>query len=115
MKRFIKKDEGNVLAISAFGMAVVIGFAAWTIDVSYFMAARTQLQNAIDAAALAGASGLLVSSNEATNRAILFAGRNTCINVPVPDILAWPVRASSKCLYSIRMILPKTGAALLRL
>lgn len=82
MKR-LQKEEGHILATTAFGLAVLIGFAAWAIDVSYFMTARTQLQNAVDAAALAGASGLLMSTDEATNRAIQFAGRNDCINVPV--------------------------------
>jgi len=82
MKR-LKREEGNVLAATAFGLAVLIGCAAWAIDVSYFMTARTLLQNAVDAAALAGASGLLMSSDEATRRAIQFAGCNDCINVPV--------------------------------
>lgn len=83
MKNRKKYEKGNVLATTAFAMAALIGFASWTIDVGHFMTARTQLQNAVDAAALAGASGLLTSSDEATNRAILFASRNTCIRVPV--------------------------------
>jgi Flp pilus assembly protein TadG len=83
MKHLCKKDKGNVLATTAFAMAALIGFASWTIDVGHIITARTQLQNAVDAAALAGASGLLISSDEATNRAILFASRNRCINVPV--------------------------------
>ncbi len=83
MNKLLKNEQGNMLVLSAIGLTFVIGFAAWAIDVGYVLTANTQLQNAADAAALAGASGLIYSTNEATDRAIVFAGRNDCINTPV--------------------------------
>jgi hypothetical protein len=61
-------------------MVVILGFSAVAVDLGVVATARNQLQNAVDAAALAGASGLLVNEDEATNRAITFAALNNCIN-----------------------------------
>lgn len=83
MLRIIKNEKGNALVIVALAMIVIMGFSALAIDVGAMFTARNQLQAAVDAAALAGASGLLISQGEATNRAITFAGLNNCINQPV--------------------------------
>ena len=83
MLKIIKREEGNVLVIIAFAMLVIMGFSAVGIDMGVMLTARNQLQSAVDAAALGGASGLIVSQAEATSRAITFAGLNTCINEPV--------------------------------
>lgn len=80
MWNIVKKDEGGALVLAAIAMVVLLGFAALAIDVGAMLTARNQLQGAVDAAALAGASGLIVSQGEATNRAIALAGVNTCIN-----------------------------------
>src|SRR5574341_296115 len=80
MWNIVKKDEGSALVLAAIAMLVLLGFAALAIDVGAMLTARNQLQGAVDAAALAGASGLIISQGEATNRAITFAGVNTCIN-----------------------------------
>jgi len=83
IKDFLKKQEGNVMVIVAAAMVVVLGMAAGAIDVGYIFTAKNQLQTAVDASALAGASGLLYNQAEATSRAIQFAGMNTCMNDPV--------------------------------
>jgi len=83
MFELIKKEEGNVLVLSAFALVVLLGFAALAIDVGVILTARSQLQNAVDAAALAGVSGLLTSQTLATDRAINIAGSNDCLNQPV--------------------------------
>lgn len=80
MWNIVKKDEGSALVLAAIAMLVLLGFAALAIDVGAMLTARNQLQGAVDAAALAGASGLIINQGEATNRAITFAGLNTCIN-----------------------------------
>ena len=67
-------ERGSVLAISALGMLTVLLAVGLGIDVSRFYLAKTELQNAADAAALAGVSALNSSPagiEEATDRAVL--------------------------------------------
>ena len=51
-------ERGVVIIWTAFFLMVMLGFVAVGIDVAKLMTTRTQLQNAADAAALAGASGI---------------------------------------------------------
>jgi len=53
-----KGERGSVLAVSAIGMMAFLLATGLTIDISHFYLVRTELQNAADAAALAGASAL---------------------------------------------------------
>jgi Flp pilus assembly protein TadG len=53
-----RNERGVVIIWSAFFMIMMLGFVALGIDVAKIMATRTELQNAADAAALAGASAL---------------------------------------------------------
>jgi hypothetical protein len=76
-------ERGSTIVFVAIAMVVILGFSALAIDLGVVATARNQLQSAVDAAALAGASGLFTSEEEATNRAITFAGLNNCINEPV--------------------------------
>ncbi len=68
-----RNERGSVLAITAIGMLSVLLAVGLGIDVSRFYLAKTELQNAADAAALAAVSGLNSSPagiTEATNRAV---------------------------------------------
>ena len=56
MRQFIKKDRGNALIMGALSFAVLAAFGVLTIDVGRILVTRSQLQNAADAGALAGAS-----------------------------------------------------------
>ena len=56
MRQFIKKEQGNALILGAVSFAVLAGFGVLTIDIGRILVTRTQLQNAADAGALAGAS-----------------------------------------------------------
>ena len=67
-----RRDEsGQALILFALGLAVLLGMAALTIDVGLAYVARRDMQNAADAAAMAGADALLEgqSSVLATNAA----------------------------------------------
>ena len=55
-------ERGSILALSAVGMLSVVLAAALAVDVSHLYLAKNELQNAADAAALAGASGLTFTS-----------------------------------------------------
>lgn len=53
-----RRQRGSVLAVSTFGMLAFLLAAGLAIDISHLYLVRTELQNAADAAALAGASAL---------------------------------------------------------
>jgi len=64
-RRSVQRNERGVVIIwSAFFMLMMLGFVALGIDVAKVMATRTELQNAADAAALAGASALDLNSGQ---------------------------------------------------
>src|SRR5687768_2204910 len=68
-----KRERGSILATSALGMLSVLLAVGLGVDISRFYLAKTELQNAADAAALAGVSALDSSSEgitKATNRAV---------------------------------------------
>ncbi len=70
-------ERGSVLVFVAVSLAACLAFSVLAIDVGAILVTRVQLQNAADAAALAGASALLAQGeDEATARAIAVAGAN---------------------------------------
>ena len=58
VKRERKSERGSVLAVSAVGMMAFLLATGLAVDISHLYLVRTELQNAADAAALAGASAL---------------------------------------------------------
>jgi uncharacterized membrane protein len=52
-------DRGSIVVLVAAGVVAIVGVTSLAIDVGYLYVVRNQLQNAVDAAALAGAQGLL--------------------------------------------------------
>ncbi|MDQ3666314.1 MAG: Tad domain-containing protein [Acidobacteriota bacterium] len=59
-------ERGSVLAVSALGMLSFILAVGLGVDISHLYLAKNELQNAADASALAGASGLNSSSSGIT-------------------------------------------------
>jgi Flp pilus assembly protein TadG len=53
-----KRERGSVLAMSALGMLAFLLATGMAVDISHFYSVKSELQNAADAAALAGASAL---------------------------------------------------------
>jgi hypothetical protein len=58
VRRGGKGERGTILALTGILVTVLIGALALAIDLGYAFSLRHQLQNAVDAAALAGAGGL---------------------------------------------------------
>lgn len=78
----VRNRRGAAIIMVCLALVVLFAFAVLAIDGAILMAARTQLQAAADAAALAGASGLLTGSqDEAVSRAIDLAGNNRAVEV----------------------------------
>lgn len=68
-----KNERGSILATSAIGMLAILLAVGLGIDISRFYLTKTELQNAADAAALAGVSGLdggAPGITEAADRAV---------------------------------------------
>jgi len=59
-------QRGSILAVSAIGMTAVLLAVGLAVDISHLYLVGTELQNAADAAALAGASALNAGSNGIT-------------------------------------------------
>lgn len=87
-------ERGSVLVTATIGMMSLLFAVGLGVDISHFYLAKTELQNAADAAALAGASAL--NSNEAgiidaTNRAVKamnnYEFNKTGINITRSNVL----------------------------
>jgi Flp pilus assembly protein TadG len=87
----LKNKRGSVLVSVAVAILALFAFAVLAIDGALLLTTRTQLHNAADAAALAGASGLLEGSEgTATQRAIDFASYNTAVQETRVPVLITP-------------------------
>ncbi|WP_283152510.1 TadE/TadG family type IV pilus assembly protein [Guptibacillus hwajinpoensis] len=85
MKRtrfFFANERGNVAVMLALSLTVLLGVTAMVIDVGRLYHEKRILQNAMDAAALSGAQGLLTSEVSAASIAKELASKNT---FPVDD------------------------------
>ena len=63
MRQFVNKEQGNALIMGALSFAVLTAFGVLTIDIGRILVTKTQLQNAADAGALAGASVFCENAN----------------------------------------------------
>jgi Flp pilus assembly protein TadG len=86
-----RRERGVVIIWTAFFLLMMLGFVAIGIDIAKLMATRTQLQNAADAAALAGASAVngltgAVVQDTATARSQAIAALNKAF-VDAPEAL----------------------------
>jgi Flp pilus assembly protein TadG len=102
MKRLAERknkrgERGSILAMSAIGMLSVLLAVGLGVDISHFYLAKTELQNAADASALAAASA--INSNpsgiiEGTTRAVTamnsYEFNNTNVTFPRSNVL-WAV------------------------
>ena len=74
--RRVRGESGQALILAAAAMVVILGMAAMAIDVGMFLQERRDLQNAADAAALAGAQDLPGSPGSAVISATSWAEQN---------------------------------------
>src|SRR5690349_17982752 len=89
-----KQERGSILATSAIGMLSILLAVGLGIDISRFYLTKAELQNAADAAALAGVSGLDTSPNgihKAVDRAVAsmnkYDFRNTNVSFPRANVV----------------------------
>ena len=74
-KQWFKCESGQSIVMIAMSLVVLCGMAAIAVDIGRVSVERGQLQNAADAAALAGAAALPTATT-AKSQAVLYAGIN---------------------------------------
>src|SRR5215510_14503194 len=89
-----KQERGSILATSAIGMLSILLAVGLGIDISRSYLTKAELQNAADAAALAGVSGLDTSAtgiHKAVDRAVAsmnkYDFRNTDVSFPRANVV----------------------------
>jgi Flp pilus assembly protein TadG len=103
-----RRERGATMIIVLVALVALIAMSSLAIDVGILWTARTQLQNAADAAALAGALNLIdptgptVTAGAATTAAIQVCGRNGAVGseslvLPTSDVLIgnWDISAGT--------------------
>src|SRR4030042_2879454 len=83
MRQFFRNEKGNILVFSVASLVTLLLFASMAIDVGFILTARNQLQCAVDASALAGATGLVSSRDVARAHAVAVGSKNTYVEQPV--------------------------------
>ena len=78
VKKVVGEEKGSVMVMVVIGLIVLLGFAGLVIDGGSLYMTKSRLQNAADAAALAGAQSL-PDGGTAANIAVTYAGRNGMI------------------------------------
>jgi Flp pilus assembly protein TadG len=76
ISRRLADDCGSVLPFVAVMMLMLLGVAAFSVDLGNYYGSKRQLQNAADAAALAGAADLPSSTTSATTDANTYVSKN---------------------------------------
>ena len=66
MFKYIRNESGQAMVFVALFLVVLMGFAALAVDVGAMTVQRSKLQNAADAAALAGALDYANAESTAT-------------------------------------------------
>jgi Flp pilus assembly protein TadG len=69
--------RGNIVVLTAVLLVVIVGIIAFAVDVGVIAVTRTELQGATDAAALAGAAGLIQSVGQAQQEGKDFFSKNS--------------------------------------
>lgn len=89
-----ERERGSVLALSTFGMLAFLLATGLAVDISHLYLAKTELQNAADAAALAGASalnssqsGIIVAADRAVQQMNNYEFNHTNVTFPRANVL----------------------------
>jgi hypothetical protein len=111
LRRPAAQRRGAIVVLAGILCVVFLGMVAFAVDVGYLALVKTELQNAADSAAMAGASGLIDTPSQAKTLAETFGENNyaasrdvTIVPAEDVDIGIWN--------YGTRTFSPVTGAAL---
>ncbi len=88
ISRFLKGERGTLAPIAAVALTAMIGLTGSAVDLGVIYTAKTELQNAADAAALAAAARLIAyddngdavaTPDDAWDEAVYYVGRNKVV------------------------------------
>jgi hypothetical protein len=96
IRRWLRPDHGQAAPLLAMTMTAFFGMGALTVDVGYIWHEHQNVQNAVDAGALAGAQALPDNAIEAESKALEFVLANA------PDLTLADVHISFRCLVGDR-------------
>ena len=96
IRRWLRADHGQAAPLLAMTMTAFFGVGALTVDVGYIWHEHQNVQNAVDAGALAGAQALPDNAVEAESKALEFVLANA------PDLTSADVHISFRCLVGDR-------------
>lgn len=82
----VARRRGSIVVLAAFFLVVLVAFLALSLDAGMMHLARTDLQHAADAAALAGAADLHAGQSAAAAAAAAFATQNLGFKVQAEEI-----------------------------
>lgn len=114
IRRLIKEEHGATMIMVAVSLVVIFAFAVLAIDISLIQLAKNQLQNAADAAALAGAIQYESSDRNpdaAVAAAIEIAGLNRAVQVTQQPVTILPSDVSFPAPNRIRVRTHRTEAS----
>lgn len=107
-----REQKGTALVLVSAGMVALLGFVALVTDIGVLALNKQKIANALDAAALAGAQELPVSSVQACTTAVNYALLNEC-NADPPLVSAYNGRPNSKITVSATKEVDFTFAGIL--
>jgi hypothetical protein len=113
----VTREKGSIFVLVTAGIVAFLGAVALSVDVGYLYVVRNQLQNAADAAALAGAQGLMAQPGNYTEEgaavrwAKQYAAANRADGTPVvlatseisfprPDVILIDIRRPVRTFFS---------------
>lgn len=128
----VKREKGSIFVLVTAGIVAFLGAVALSVDVGYLYVVRNELQNAADAAALAGAQGLMAqpgnytedgaavrwakqyaAANRADGQSVILATSE--ISFPRPDVILIdirrPVRTFFSSIFGMRSVPVRVTAA----
>jgi type II secretory pathway pseudopilin PulG len=103
--------RGVISVLSAVFLVALLGMVAFAVDVGYLALARSELQNAADAAATAGTAGLIDAPSHALSEAQTFGEHNDAASRGVKVVPAEDV-SIGLWNFQTRTFQPLSGAAL---
>ena len=105
IRRRTRREEGQVIVIMVLFLVVLCGFAGFTIDVGRIYVAQRQLQEAVDAAALAAAQDLPTTATANTD-VTAYSAYTGQKNAHTASMVAATPIATYKCLSSTGLSCP---------
>jgi Flp pilus assembly protein TadG len=87
--RLLHEEKGSVIIVMVIFLTVLIGMAAMVTDTGAMYLTRSRLQNAVDAAVLAGIQDLPGNPSQAVETASAYAANNSPLHaeIDIPQIL----------------------------